>query len=60
MVLSIKTFDDGLGRALKSSAALKGISMQELLEGIVASAIGVETPVKTGKSPESKSAKSKR
>lgn len=49
MVLSIKMFDDELGRALKSSAALKGISMQELLEGIVADALKMPTPSKRAK-----------
>lgn len=41
-VLSIKGFDADLKRALKSTAANKGVTLQELLESIVARALGFE------------------
>ena len=41
-ILSIKEFDDELLRRLKAGAALKGITLQEHLEGIIRTVVGVE------------------
>jgi hypothetical protein len=43
-ILTVNPFDDDLHRMAKSAAALKGISLREFLEDVLADALGVDRP----------------